>query len=105
MATKSMTYGTLPTRDEIDALFAATCGSTGYVYRVELKGADLATFRRVEALEQGAVGEHGPEAVGAWNSRDVFNVLSDLETLWSAGDDDAGNLASSILATLGVEWI
>jgi hypothetical protein len=102
---RSMTYGTLPTREALDALFLAACPSDRY--ELVLKGEDRATFARAEALaRERQFDEFMGNDHGHWNAREFFNAVDALRTLWDErGDDAAGDLASSLLATIGIEWI
>lgn len=89
MAHATLTYGVLPTREVIESLAPAG-------YRVDLKGADA---RVVDLLGLPV------DTTGTWTTGELWDVLVALTQAWGAGVDAAGDLASAILTTLGVEWV
>ncbi len=93
----SMTYGTLPTRDEFDAAFDAETDGT---YRVDLNSRDGDILDWIDV---------DVDVNGTWDADDAWAVLTALVACWQSGDEYAGeyagDVASAILATLGFEWV
>lgn len=93
----SMTYGTLPSRADFDSAYEAECPE-GYYVKLNGRDADLVDW----ALED-------VEPHGVWDADETWSVLLGLVRLWESDDvyagDVAGELASSILTTLGFEWV
>lgn len=93
---QSLTYGVLPNGADLAAAF----DSLDDGYRVNLNPSDCDLLDWAGATV---------ETHGTWDFDDVWEVLARLTNLWAEGDpyagESAGNLASSILETLGFEWI
>jgi len=93
----SMTYGELPTRQEFEAAWEAEDLDC---YRVRLNSRDS------DILDWAGV---GVDPCGDWDPDETWAALTALTACWDSGDpyagDVAGDLASSILSTLGFEWI
>ena len=81
-----MTYGTLPGRRAfLDAFNRETGGAD---YRIESRG-EMADY--IDS--------------GEYAASDLYKIVEDLAEQWNEGDDEAGSVASSILETLGFEWV
>ena len=79
----SMTYGNLPSKIEFEFAFDWECQGSKYV---------ISNHRVLGHREYS-----GPE---------LWELLVELVNAWNyEGDEEAGELASSILETLGFEWI
>lgn len=90
---KSMTYGNIPSFNDFKNNFKKEMGNNKYPY--ELKGTDVQTARKV-----------GIPTKGQFDEKQLYNIIKKLSDLWDVnGDDNAGDLASSILSTLDFEWI
>lgn len=79
---RSMTFGEIPSFDEFHAAFNAEVEGLCYTIRSGLT-----------ALPMDADGDHN------------VSQLYDLVKRLSEGDDESQSLASSIMGTLGFEWI
>jgi hypothetical protein len=44
-------------------------------------------------------------AYGNYTSEQLYKGVQELREKWEQGHDEAGDLASSILETLGFEWV
>jgi len=83
-----MTYGTLPDYDTCFRVqFDHILGRLEY-YNIVAKGS-MKKF--VES------GDYSPP--------ELFKVVKQLVKQWQQGEDEAGDIASSILETLGIEWV
>lgn len=93
----SMTYGDLPTREAFDAAWEAE-GLDSYRVRLNSRDSDALDW----ACPEFAV-------AGPWEADELWEILTGLTACWESGDpyagDAAGDLASSILTTLGFEWV
>lgn len=87
----SMTYGQMPDYDVFYDAFEAEVG-TGVRDRYVITAGNSRDkwTRKVE-------GEYVP--------KELYALVRRLTEAWERGDDAAGDLASSILQTLGIEWI
>lgn len=117
----SMTYGELPpfeqfkrdvgTRVDPDSSDSNVYWPAGTLYPMELVGAhevqlandfggleQFETERRRSGRNSGAIGFKGDEHA-------IYGFLEYLVEEWGNGDEEAGDLASSIMTTLGYEWI
>jgi hypothetical protein len=95
----SMTYGVLPTFEQFAEAFAVACPDGEY----EVKAGPLHD-------EFEAVGGSGLDVpAGCSSSYDVkrlWRLVRELTAIWEDEMDyDAGDDASSILFTLGIEWV
>jgi len=99
-ARRRLTYGRLPSREEFDAAFEEEAPAG---YRVRLSSRDY------DALEWAGLYHYAPR--DRWDEDETWEILNALVATWSRGDEDpygadyAGDLASSILTTLGFEWV
>ena len=82
---KSMTYGVVPTPAEFFTAF----------YREVPDG--------VYRIRSGAMRTLDIE--GDYSERGLFKLVTRLTRKWEQGNEEAGDWASSILSTLGFEWI
>lgn len=87
----TLTYGVLPPRSEVIKRAAAS----GDPYRYHMKGRDADVMESIGF-------DAGPDAL---SPTEVWQVINKLTKRYDRGDDDAGNLASSFLETLNIEWI
>lgn len=100
----SLNYGELPTKAEFLRIYEDEMGSKRYTWR--LVGRDVDTVNQ-------AVEEHGLEGVSSAGVRDAAAMYALLKVLadapWEEDDEGRGetphDLASSILETLGIEWV
>lgn len=83
MPRNSMTYGTLPNRNEFIAAFDEVCADTG----------------RFEVRRDPFHGDHDFTSEGLWAALKL--AVSDFEN----GRDAAGEWASAVLSVLGFEWV
>jgi hypothetical protein len=88
----SLTYGVLPRYEDFEAAFEEDLGSDTYSY--ELKGTDADVAEEVGIPEE-----------GEFRPRQLYAVLVKLTDAFQDGYDEAGDVASGILTTLGIEWI
>lgn len=88
----SMSYGQLPSPREFSRAFRAELGDGDYTY----------TFRGSDADVADAVGI--PDS-GRFDDAELWVIVKKLQRAFEEGNDGAGDLASSILYTLGFEWI
>lgn len=89
---KSMTYGTMPSWAAFIKQYDHEM--EGDRFQLHLKGSDA---RTVEA--------YGLDSETALTARDTFDYIEVLRIGWEKGDDNAGDIASSMLSTLGFEWV
>ena len=106
---KTLNYGELPTPTEI----VSACG--GESYPMELTGKDIEIA--VTVINQGidshleAVffnrfeAEYSHKLGLSIDKRSMHTFLRRLIEMWESGNDEAGDLASSILYTLNFEWV
>ena len=87
----SMTYGTLPTLVEFTEAFDRECPNG--TYNIHLGASDS------RAIDNFSLGD------GDWKARELY--LACTEIVCSDGDipEQAMDLVSSIMSTLGFEWI
>lgn len=89
---ESMTYGNLPSWNEFKKQFIRKVGDDGYDYT--LRGSDASTARKAKI-----------PVSGVFDAKELYNILTKLVSAWENGNDEAGDLASSIMYTLDYEWI
>lgn len=117
----SMTYGELPPFEKFERWIHTKIDPErdgempywppGTLYPMELVGAhevqlandfggleQFETERRRSGRNSGAIGFKGDEHA-------IYGFLEYLVEEWGNGDEEAGDLASSIMTTLGYEWI
>jgi hypothetical protein len=90
---KSMTYGVMPGMLEFEAAFIES-GVTEGGYTYTLKGSDALV---AEEADIPVHGEFGPE--------ELYEIISKLRAAWENGNEEAGDLASGFLTSLGFEWV
>ena len=88
----ALTYGVMPTLHQYREMFLAAVPDG--VYHYTLRGHDAETAGRV-----------GIDTDGRIDGNELYVTIKKLVTAFEAGDEDAGDLASGFLTTLGVEWI
>ena len=88
-AAESMTFGTMPSKEAFEAAFDREVPSGRY--QMDLRGSDA------RAAEQAGV-----EWYDGMSSDDLYAIVKQLA---DDGGDETGSLASSIMGTLGFEWI
>ena len=96
----TLTYGVLPSYTAFRGRFEASLPSGDY--HITLSASDKAMAARVglDGTDDGGYLEDTHDVVSLWRA---FKVLA-FE--WDHhGDDGAGDFASCILQTLGIEWI
>lgn len=117
----SMTYGQLPpferfsrdisTRTDPESSDGRVYWPKGTVYPMELVGSheiELAEgYGGLEEFEpeRRRTGRHSGVRGFQGNERQIYGFLGYLVDCFNDGDDEAGDLASSIMTTLGYEWI
>jgi hypothetical protein len=88
MSVVSKTYGELPTYPEFKNIYDEAMKADGSaLYKIRSTGGHIAEFS------------------GNYNAQELFALLVKLKVKWENGDEGAGNLASDILFSLGVEWV
>jgi hypothetical protein len=70
----------------------------------------LAAFKRRFATEMGAgslyaISNSRRGIDGRYTASELYELVVELTAEWNQGHDDSGDLASSILETLGFEWV
>jgi len=98
----SLTYGELPNRNDFWRHWVHYIGrgrptnadGTPVRYSYTLRGRDAQIADSVGIPDSGDV-----------TAREMYALLEKLVAAWEDGDDSAGDLASSFLATLGFEWV
>jgi len=88
----SMTYGVLPRLEDFEAAFEAELGDKLFTF----------TFRGSDA---DVMDDLGLPVDGRFTARKLFKIVETLTEALHDGDEDAGDIASSILYSLGIEWI
>jgi hypothetical protein len=89
---KSMTWGTLPPKEEFDAAFAAECP---YGYHIVMGRSDGESCNGLKLGD------------GTWDADELWEAIT--EAVEHYGDDclfdGAMDVVSAILDTLGFEWV
>lgn len=88
----SMTYGTVPNLATIRARL------DGGTFTYKLGRTDAAALTRADIH-----GHWEPQA--ELNAEQLHDLLRDLKIAWMEGDEGAGELASSMLQAINIEWI
>lgn len=106
---ESMTYGELPSKA---AFVKRTEAESQYPYPMELVGEDkevVADLLDDEGIEEFVPKHSHKLGVRVLDAEAMYRFLSGLKDKYESGEgeenDAAGNLASSILGTLGYEWV
>lgn len=89
---KSMTYGTIPSFSDFSMHFRKEVNDELYNY--DLKGSEAVVARKVKIPTS-----------GDFTAKQLYMIVKKLVQAWEVGNDEAGDLASSIMYTLGYEWI
>lgn len=87
---QSMTYGTLPTREEFEAAFDRQCPNG---YEIQLSDSDS---RAADGFRLGD---------GSWSEPDLWEACNEIVSAYKEDDVQAIDLVSCIMETLGFEWI
>ena len=98
----SSTYGVVPKindfkkhlENDIDDDTGMPWLAKGKKYPYTLRGSDADTAREI-----------GISASGNLNIKALHKMISTLTDAWDNGNDNAGDIASSMMQTLGYEWI
>jgi len=94
----SITYGTVPSRSQFMSAFKREMeASPRGVYEITLRGWDA---RRMDTVY--IAGWHGN---GDYAADELYALTKGLIKAWDGGNEWAGDLASSILYTLQIEWV
>lgn len=88
----SMNYGQLPSFNDFKKAFKKEVDDDEYNYN--LKGSDASTANKVKIPTS-----------GDFDVKELYSIVKKLVAAYDNGNDDAGDLASSILYTLNFEWI
>ena len=88
---KSMTYGTVP---EFPDFAEAFDREVRHAYRIDLGGSDS------KAADNARI-----TIGGDYDCDELYDLVNILARRWESGSDWAGDFASSILTTLGFEWV
>lgn len=89
---RSYNYGTVPPFSVFDKAFKKSV--TGDRYDIRLSASDF------KAAENTSIDS------GRFTSQELYKGVKELVREWETGENEtAGDLASSILYTLGIEWI
>ena len=106
----SLNYGELPTRQQFrahykEALSEEYPDSDAFIwadeesgtYQMHLKGEDAdCAMRWTNGISRGN---------NYYDMNEMWHIVVELHTAWERGAECAGDLASSILYTLEIEWI
>lgn len=87
----TLTYGVLPDYNKFEKKFKKYVGKS---YNYNLKGSDASMAKKV-----------GVPTSGDFNAKQLYDVVKKLVDAFDDGDDEAGDLASSILYTMEIEWV
>lgn len=93
----SLTYGHLPTFEDFESAFDIACPNNDY--RIKLSQSDA------RACDDFTLGD------GEWRCSELWQALNEIHETWLESDmddnsiDAAMDIVSSILYTLGFEWI
>ena len=98
----SLAYGQMPALFDFQRKWAKHF-SEGEAYRYELKGQDARTAERCGVPTHSSKLPTDRHTTASCS--EVYWIISRLIACYEAGDEEAGNLASGFLATLGFEWI
>jgi hypothetical protein len=117
----SMTYGALPSFEEFEHDIHTRIDPEGdgkkpywppgTLYPMELVGAHeielIEGFGATEEFEpeRRRTGRHSGVRGFKYDERDMYGLLEYLVEAFNEGDEEAGDLASGIMGTLGYEWI
>lgn len=95
---QTLTYGVLPTQESFDGAFDREC--PGGYYNIQLSRSDS------QAVERFYLGS------GDWTAKQLWKAITEIVETWSTErctdetqTDDAMDLVSGILGTLGFEWV
>lgn len=89
----ALTYGVLPPKEKFLERFAKEVPDGEYDYT--LKGEDAEAAQRADIPTEGTL-----------SGEKLYGAIKKLVQQWEDEDDEeAGDLASSILSTIGFEWI
>ena len=77
---KAVTYGEIPAYPAFRELFQAACVHGRYV-----------------------ITNH--EHAGEYRDNQLYALIVQLKAAWENGDERAGEFASNIMETLGIEWV
>lgn len=95
-----MSYGTLPPKDLLMGALARH-----NPYPMELVGADKRLANDLLSITPTPGRQHSFKDHYELPPAQMYGFLQDLTAAWHEGNEAAGDLASSILGTLGFEWI
>lgn len=89
----SLTYGTIPSKDEFYEAFDRKV--EGLRYPIKLSSSDARATEDVPGFGD-----------DEYTASELYRAVENLTKAWSdMGNDEAGDIASSILFTLGFEWV
>lgn len=107
---KTLTFGTVPSFEE----FEAACRTDGGIpYCIGLRGADLRNMMSAGLADTGRMQSqhlHGEYLDCFYGPEQLYRLVENLVELHHIDSDPkfaewAGSFASSILSTLGFEWV
>jgi hypothetical protein len=85
----SRTYGSIPTFPEFKILYEEAMKSDG------------SALYKIRSSSSG----YTSQFVGDYDTHGLFALVVKLKVKWENGDEEAGDLASDIMFSLGVEWV
>lgn len=89
----SMTYGTMPTKKAFKSAFSRSMGSADHLYEIRAGLSGIKPLRM----------SYGDTK--SFDCDELYTAVKGLVAKWNRGNEEAGEWASSILETLGFEWI
>lgn len=89
---KMLTFGVLPSKKAFHAAWKENMGERRYSYTLGRSDAESARFANVPTS-------------GSFSEAVTRDIVRKLRNAFNRGDDNSGNIASSILGTLGFEWV
>lgn len=89
-------FGTMPTKREFHSAWNREIGEgSQFTYQYTFRGGDAASARSARVPVE-----------GSFNEKQIYSTVKKLrDAYFKKGDENAGSLASSLLSTLGFEWV
>jgi len=94
----SLSFGELPSYEEFEEVFEQACPDGFMPLSLNDRDAEVLEWSRAEL-----------NPAGPWTVDEAYEAIEHLTELWESGNvyvgDAAGELANSLLETLGFEWV